>query len=82
VTGAWYSSSAGGLAPPENEELARRRFQWFYYLLRAPFFEAVFAGGALGGLLERFRTTPVLGVVGSIVDYVDTYRDYYFYLNA
>jgi len=82
MSGMWYSSSAQELSGKDSEELSRRRFQWCYYLLRSPVFEALFKNGLLGKLVEHFKSgSSILSAAGSFIDYVETYRNFYFYIN-
>jgi len=83
MSGVWYSSTSQELGEKDREELSRRKLQWCYYLLRAPFFEAIFQSPTLSRVLERWKSaSSVFSAAGSVIEYVETYRNYYFYVNT
>jgi len=83
LTGVWYSSTSQDLSDKDGEELSRRRLQWCYYLLRSPFFEAIFQSPTLVQALQRWKgASSLFSAASSIAEYVESYRNYYFYVNT
>ena len=83
MSGVWYSSTSQELGEKDWEELSRRKLQWCYYLLRAPFFEAIFKSPTLSRVLEKWKSaSSVFSAAGSVIEYVESYRNYYFYVNT
>lgn len=71
------------LSGDDQTELARRVWQWPFYLLRSPFFEFVQTNSLSTFLWKLFAFLPgVQTLSGFVRAYLETYREFYFYISG
>lgn len=82
---AYNSGRIPWLGPLEKDEIGRRFFLLYYYLIRTPMFEAILSRSprALKSLVNGLKNIPLIGtVIDALHEYALAYKSHYFYTSG